>query len=377
MMAVTKGPWPNDRAAPFEPFSPSKWQGDPPAHDWMVDGCLLKGTVSMLSGDGGLGKSLLLQQLLTAAALGLDWLGLPTKHVKVFGVFCEDDESELWRRQAAINRHYRCDMGDLENMMLVSRVGDDNILMDFPGRSDRGVIKPLYQQIEHAVKEFGAQIVGLDTLADFFGGNENIRIHARTFVTLLRRLAISIGGGVMLPAHPSNAGINTGTGVSGNTAWNNTVRGRTYLTRRAPVEEGGDDTERYLKTMKSNYGPGGGKIPLKWSDGVFIRTDQGTGPISQLSKIDLDNRLVEELRTMLANGSRIAAALESNRGFANVMRQRPGFKDQSQGTIYGAQQRMVQSGRLKVISMGPPSSRHEYLRPADMRYPGEKEGQPE
>ncbi len=46
----------------------------------------------MLGGDGGIGKSLVAQQLLTAAAIGQRWLELPTRPCKGIGFFCEDDD---------------------------------------------------------------------------------------------------------------------------------------------------------------------------------------------------------------------------------------------------------------------------------------------
>lgn len=50
-----------------------------PPREWLVDGMIPHGKVTLLSGDGGLGKSLLMQQLMTAAATGQDWLELKTR----------------------------------------------------------------------------------------------------------------------------------------------------------------------------------------------------------------------------------------------------------------------------------------------------------
>ncbi len=44
----------------------------------MVRGLIPRGAVTMITGDGGVGKSLLAQQLLTAAAIGRDFLGCET-----------------------------------------------------------------------------------------------------------------------------------------------------------------------------------------------------------------------------------------------------------------------------------------------------------
>ena len=49
-------------------------------------------------------------------------------------------------------------------------------------------------------------------------GNEIDRSQVRQFVGLMRKLAIAANGSVVLLAHPSLAGISSGTGLSGSTA---------------------------------------------------------------------------------------------------------------------------------------------------------------
>ena len=63
-------------------------------------------------------------------------------------------------------------------------------------------------------------------------------------------------------SHPSLTGINSGTGTSGSTAWNNSVRSRLYLSRI--VQDGYEQNPdaRVLRTMKSNYSGIGGEIAL-------------------------------------------------------------------------------------------------------------------
>ncbi len=103
-----------------------------PERRWLVRDWIPQGQVTLLGGDGGVGKSLLAQQLMTALALGRDWLGLPVMPRKVFGLFCEDDEDELHRRQELINVHYECSFADLEmNMAWISMVGVGAEFADF------------------------------------------------------------------------------------------------------------------------------------------------------------------------------------------------------------------------------------------------------
>lgn len=65
-----------------------------PDRKWLVPGWLPIGHVATLYGDGGTGKSLLAQQLMTACAIGSCWLGLQTMHCPAYGVLCEDSCDE-------------------------------------------------------------------------------------------------------------------------------------------------------------------------------------------------------------------------------------------------------------------------------------------
>ena len=72
----------------------------PPQRRWIVPQWVPYEVVTGLYGDGGVGKTLAAQQLQTGTALGSSWLGLPVDQVASLGVYCEDSEDELWRRQA-------------------------------------------------------------------------------------------------------------------------------------------------------------------------------------------------------------------------------------------------------------------------------------
>jgi RecA-family ATPase len=149
--------------------------------------------VTGLYGDGGLGKSLLAQQLVTATAIGRPWLGLPVMHVRSLGVFCEDHEDELHRRQADINRLYGCEFADLEDMRWLPRFGEENLLMTFEG--GQGVPTPFFDELLCQAREYGAQLIIIDTVPDTFGGSENDRGQVRQFVqTCLGKLARDIDG---------------------------------------------------------------------------------------------------------------------------------------------------------------------------------------
>lgn len=370
------------RAQPLpglDTLSPADWTQPPPPYDWIVDGCFLRGTVAMLSGDGGLGKSLLMQQLCTAAALGQDWLGLETKGCNSLAFFCEDDVDELRRRQAAINRQYGCEPADLAGKVhYAARVGQENVLVEFDRRTDEPKYLPLLEQLRATVVRAKAQIVVLDTLADVFAGNEIIRNQVRRFVTALRKLALEVQGVVILTAHPSLTGMNSGTGLSGSTGWNNSVRSRLYLTRPKVDENEEEDTnERLLKTMKNNQGPYGGRIKLRWEDGVFTRAeDRAPGVTGTVETLRIDGAVTDAVRYLIKRGTRVAADPLARTSLVNLAKTLPSCRDYRRADLESSQLRLVERGRLVTVTMGPPSRRYAYLRTPDTTYPGE-EGNPE
>ena len=283
-------------------FAPTLQGKSIPERQWIWDDWILSACVTALYGDGGIGKSLLAMMMLTCVSLGIPFLGIKTKQMKVLGFFCEDTEDELHRRQADINAHYGIDFDGLQNLCWQSRVGCDNVLMDFI-REGKGQATAAYNTLREEVLRVGAQFVVIDTAADTFGGNENIRQQVRQFINLLGGLALEIDGAVVLCAHPSVSGMANGSGSGGSTAWNNTVRSRIYLSRPT----GGDSGElgeedakglRELTKMKSNYSTVGDKITLRWVRGAF-KVEQGAAT-DIVSVIEKRNREQEDDKIFLS-----------------------------------------------------------------------------
>jgi RecA-family ATPase len=360
----------------IQAHSPPAWQGKPvPERRWLIPGMLIRGTVTMLNGDGGVGKSLLAQQLATAMATANPFLGIAAHAdpVPSLALYCEDDLDELHFRQARINAHYGCDMDDLAAMTILSRVGENNGLMAFDRRTDEGEETPFYRQLEHMIRDTGAQLIIVDTAADTFIGNENIRTQARQFVGALRRLAKINDGGVILNAHPSLSGLASGSGLSGTTAWHNTVRGRLYLTKppnSADADEEESSDARILKLMKNNYGPMGQRLKLTWRDHVFVRDDDARAA-GLVERLALDNAVLAGLRKLVGNGAFLSADPDAKTGFANKVRALPSCRQWSRQAVFAAQERLIASGKIVKVEMGSPSKRRVYVRPHDMRLPGE------
>jgi RecA-family ATPase len=290
-------------------IDPSRLDGRPvPEREWLVEGLIPARAVTMINGDGGIGKSLLAMQLMTCCALDRPWLGKETAHVKAMGVFCEDEEDELHHRQDAINRHYGCTFADLGDCRWLSRVGNENTLVEFLTRYTDGEKRDDFEEtylvahITNAAKEFGAQLLVLDSLHDLFSGNENDRRQARQFIQILREIAIAISGAVVLLAHPSMSGIQSGTGAAGSTAWNNAVRSRLYLTKPSLTAEQPEDRDaRALRKMKANYSSIGDEILVRYKEGAFA-VDQfdepATGMVAHIEARSLEQRIQDALQKL-------------------------------------------------------------------------------
>jgi hypothetical protein len=281
-------------------LDPRDWTTPAPLREWLIPDWIPIGYATGLYGDGGLGKSLILQQLLTAASLGLPWLGMDTRAGPAFGFMCEDDPSELHRRQEAINRHYNVQPRHLELLRYTSRLGLDNILMTFDDRN-RPELTPLYQELVKYLTTFRPRLVVIDTLADTFGGDEVRRAHARQYVQgVAGNIARAFACAVVVSAHPSTAGMASKSGSSGSTAWNNTFRSRLFFSQ--PEEEDANPDHRLLERKKSNYAQRGGQLRVQWQDGVFAPIDDAGRPDIGLTWDDI-GATFDEIATRWAEGA--------------------------------------------------------------------------
>ena len=278
----------------IESIDPMQWIGAPPERQWLIEDWLPRGYVTALYGDGGVGKSLLAQQIITALAIGGKFLNKQLNAGRVYALMCEDDSNELWRRQTAINEHYGVNMKNLSNIRFVSRVGHDNLLMTF-ANNDVGNLTKFFEELVKDISAFQPDLVVLDTAADLFGGNENNRPQVRQFIqTACGQIARLTNSAVLLCAHPSESGMQKGNGSGGSTAWNNTVRSRWYLKR--PTDEGLTPNHRILSRVKSNYSNCGMDEYFEWDKGVFLSLPNDSVSIPVTGQKQIKKNAVERDR---------------------------------------------------------------------------------
>lgn len=261
---------------------PSSWDDVIKPRQWIVPGLIPAAQVTMITGNGGEGKSLISAQLTVAADIGIQWLGHNVNRVRSVYVHCEDDEDEMKRRIHGIVTPEGKDFSDLENLLLIDRDdAETSLFYEAMGNDPSGRFTEFYQRVYETVRDYGAQLLVLDSLYNFFGGNENIRSQVTEFIGGLKRMAKRLNCAVVIVAHPGRAGMGQGgDGTSGSTAWHNAVRSRFYLHRKK--HPSGDPEKQgplVFEHMKANYGGKVAAAELFWDRGRFMPTvDVDAGP---------------------------------------------------------------------------------------------------
>lgn len=340
----------------FKVIDPADWHGHAiPERPWYIDGMIPSRQVTLLSGDGGTGKSLLAYQIGIAGALGVETIGLNPAEGGVLYLAAEDDEEELIRRGHDILSamgHTFADLKDRMRVMPMAGLSAELVHINPERRIER---TSLAGKVEEIVKEFDPILLILDTSADVFGGDEINRVQVRYFVSMLRRLAMDHDMAVLLLSHPSVAGMTTGTGLSGSTAWNNSVRARLYLTA-----DRDDDDLRILKGMKSNYARKGGELKLRWHEGAFILDDGKPSPGAALVNNLADKVFLRLLSAINASGRRVSSS-KSSAYAPTVMAAMPEREGVSKKSLIDAMARLFTEKKIAVVMEGPPSKQRERL----------------
>jgi len=330
-----------------------------PEREWHLRDMVPASDITLFYGDGGTGKSLLALQMAVAAAAGIPWLGRDTRHGPAFYLSAEDDVDELHRRLSAICADAGVGMHRLADLHIRSVAGTSAVLAAFDKLS---TIAPTagWRELVSEVERLRPILVVLDTLGNLFAGNEIDKSHASQFINLVRGLALRYRCAVLLLAHPSLSGMSSGSGTAGSVAWSNATRSRLYLDR---VREGGvevDPDERILTTKKSNYGPVGDTIRLRWSRGVFIVTDDTPSE----TVANAHRRAEDVFKTLLAEYGRTGRHVSANRSrtWAPSV-----FAGEQMGRAIGqkaldeAMGRLILRGDVIIETHGPPSRPRSHL----------------
>jgi RecA-family ATPase len=251
----------------------SNWDSEPvPQQEWAVPDRIPMKKVTLFSGEGGGGKSLIQLQLSVAHVLGRDWLGVTPRQGSALFIDAEDDEPIIHKRLADILRHYGAKFADVaKDLHLVSLAGENAVLGVYDRNVGKIMLTILYKRLLEMAGDLRPTMIGIASSADVFAGSEIDRPQVQQFIALLTKVAMTAHGALTLISHPSLTGISTDTGLSGSTQWSNSVRARFYLkSTKATSEDAPDTNLREIVFKKNNYGPISANIVLEYRNGLFL-----------------------------------------------------------------------------------------------------------
>ena len=331
----------------------------PPPRYFIVDELIPCRTVTMLGGDGGTGKSLLALQLAIAVASATKWLGRDVLGGPALYLSAEDELDEINRRLRAIASAEGLRLAELEYLTIYPLAGE-NALLAAPERDGRLKPSVLWEALCNAVERLAPALVILDTNADFYGGNEIDRAQVRQFVSMLRGLAMRADCAIVLLSHPSVNGMTSGSGLSGSTAWNNSVRSRLYFERVRDGDRELDPDLRVLRVMKANYGPAGGDLRLRWNEGRFVAETPSAG-FDKLAAAAHAERVFLDLLGKLEAQGRDVSPKPSQSHAPTIFAKHPNAEGLRKRDFADAMERLLDARRIEVETAGPPSRRHSRL----------------
>jgi RecA-family ATPase len=120
----------------------------------------------------------------------------------------------------------------------------------------------------------------------------------------MQALAKVAEGSVTVLSHPSLQGINSGSGISGSTAWHGAFRFRQYLKGvKATDGEQSESDLREFEFKKNQYGPMGESMVLRYQHGLFL-PEAGVSDIEKAARTDKAEDVFMDLLRRFAGQNR-------------------------------------------------------------------------
>jgi hypothetical protein len=238
-----------------------------------------------------------------AHVAGKDWLGSLPEPGPAFYIGAEDDEKELHIRLATIAKHYNITFKELVEggLHVLCLLGQDATLCAATGKSGRVETTQLFRRIYEAAGDLKPKNISIDTLSRAFAGSEIDRVQVYGYAMHMQALAMVAGGSVTTLSHPSLAGIQSGSGISGSTAWHGAFRFRQYLRGLKPDSgEEPDGDLRQFEFKKNQYGPLGETIVVRYQRGLFLQE----ASLSGLEKIARETKADDVFLELLGRFNR-------------------------------------------------------------------------
>jgi hypothetical protein len=329
-----------------------------PQREWAIPHWLGAGYVTLLAGPGGVGKSLLAQQMASALSVGDEFLEPIERSRRVLLWAGEDDKDELWRRQVAIAQLAGRDLDEYSDLFIESYAGRDCTLAS----AVFGQLEPtrILTELAEQVADYDIDVVFLDNIARLFGGNENERHHVTLFVNLVAGACTQRkkSTAIVLLGHPAKA---EGSEWAGSTAWEAAVRSRWFFGRTLPDaaqdEQPGDPNRRYLSRRKSNYSALDARQMRYDMTRHVLVMEAGVEPERALHSGRAEHLVIEALQALVAQGVSTSDGRKSPQFLPKVMVERKLATRSQIPALTDALYRLQAAGRVAHTKVGTYSNR--------------------
>jgi RecA-family ATPase len=298
-----------DQLPPLEWLDMSNWDSEPiPEREWAIRDRVPLNQAGLFSGEGGAGKSVIELMKNVAHVMGKDWLGSLPEPGPAFYIGAEDDERELHIRLAVIAKHHEVTFEKLieGGLKVLPLLGKDATLCALT-RGGKIEVTKLYRQLYQQAGDLKPKNISIDTLSRAFTGNEIDRVQVYAFAMHMQAMAKAANGSVTVLSHPSLTGINSGSGISGSTAWHGAFRFRQYL-KGVKADDGEPDNEdvRELQFLKNQYGRRCETVPLRYRNGLFL-PEIGLSNLDKLAReVKANDLFMDLLRRFTAQGRNVS-----------------------------------------------------------------------
>ena len=345
----------------------SNWDNEPiPQRQWAILNRVPLNQAGLFSGEGGTGKSIIELMKNVAHVTGKEWLGSLPEIGPAFYIGAEDEANEIHIRLAAITKHYGVTFNDLVDggLRVLSLLGEDATLCAATGKGGKIETTALYAQLYEAAGDIKPKNISIDTLSRAFAGDEINRVQVYAFANHMQALAKAAGGSVTVLSHPSLAGIASGSGISGSTAWHGAFRFRQYLTSvKAEPGEQPDGDLRQLEFKKNQYGPRSENIVVRYQNGLFL-PERGLSNLDKATREAEAERLFIDLLKRFSDAGRNLSCSVSSPNYAPKV-----FAAEAEAKgarlrktdLEEAMRRLFADKKIVVETYGRPSNPHERI----------------
>jgi hypothetical protein len=187
-----------------------------PRRRWLLGRSLLRGKVSQLVADGGIGKSTyVLQGAMAIVANRPDIVG-QTVHEQtgVLVINNEDEQDEIYRRLYAARRLFGVSEKDLARLHIYSGVEEPFIAVQ---RDNKGTLQPKdFEGIKKQILQNDIGLVIADPFVEIHEGEENDNRDMNFVMRVFRKLAVECNIAVQIVHHTSKISVGSNASYAGN-----------------------------------------------------------------------------------------------------------------------------------------------------------------